>query len=182
MSTLTETRTIVPAGVWAVDPVHSQIGFAVAYVGGTFRGSFSPVDARLEVAEDGAARLTGTAKAASVKVQDENLEAHLLSPEFFDAERTPSLAFTSTSIRREDDEAVIEGELEVKGHAEPVTLRGEIGTPVTDPYGRERIAATLAGSIDRTRFGIDWNAPLPSGEQALANQVALTAELYLVKG
>jgi polyisoprenoid-binding protein YceI len=180
MHTITEPHTIVPAGTWAVDPVHSQVGFAIGYVGGTFRGSFAPVEALLEVADDGSTTLVGTARAESVKVLDENLEAHLLSPEFFDAEREPTLTFTSTSTRREGDEVVVEGDLVVKGHSEPVVLRGTIGGPVTDPYGRERITATLAGKVDRTRFGLDWNMPLPSGEPALANEVDLSAELYLV--
>ena len=76
---------------------------------------------------------------------------------------------------------VVEGELTIKGRTQPVELRGTIADPITDPYGRERIGLTLAGSIDRTSFGIDWNNPLPSGEPALANEVQLSAELYLVK-
>ena len=58
---------------------------------GTFRGSFSPVDATLAVGEDGTATLTGSAPVAGVKVQDENLTAHLQSPDFFDAERAPEI-------------------------------------------------------------------------------------------
>src|SRR5580765_5488320 len=103
MSTLVETRKPLPTGSWQVDPVHSQVGFAVEYVVGTFRGSFSPVEARLEVAEDGEATLTGSAKVESVKVQDENLTAHLLTPEFFDAERVPEIRFASTDLRRSGD-------------------------------------------------------------------------------
>ena len=54
MSTLESTATgTVPAGTWQLDPVHSQVGFAVKYMVGTFRGSFSPVEATLAVAEDG---------------------------------------------------------------------------------------------------------------------------------
>src|SRR5690242_12313633 len=90
MSTI-ETTTALPVGAWNVDPVHSQVGFAVEYVVGTFRGSFSPVDAKLDVAEDGAATLSGKAPVSGVKVQDENLEAHLQSPDFFDAERAPEI-------------------------------------------------------------------------------------------
>src|SRR5437763_4862611 len=89
MSAAVETRQTLPVGTWNLDPVHSQVGFAVEYVIGTFRGSFSPVTAKLEVGEDGAAALTGSAPVNGVKVQDENMQAHLQSPEFFDAERTP---------------------------------------------------------------------------------------------
>ena len=182
MSTLESTTAgTLPTGTWQLDPVHSQIGFAVKYMVGTFRGSFSPVAATLAVAENGSASLTGSARAESVKVQEPSLVAHLLSPDFFDAERAPELGFRSTGVRVSGDHVVVDGELSIKGATKPVTLEGDVTEAITDPYGRERIGITLAGSIDRTDFGMTWNNPLPSGKSALANEVTLAAELYLVK-
>jgi polyisoprenoid-binding protein YceI len=182
MSTIESTNAaVLPAGTWQIDPVHSQVGFAVKYMVGTFRGSFSPVEATLVVGADGGARLTGSARAENVKVQEPTLVAHLLAPDFFDAERTPELRFRSTDVRADGARVTVEGELEVKGTTRPVTLTGEAGEQLTDPFGRERIGITLGGTIDRTDFGINWNNPLPSGKSALANEVALEAELYLVK-
>jgi polyisoprenoid-binding protein YceI len=181
MSTLESTHAVLPAGTWQLDPVHSRVGFAVKYMVGTFRGSFSPVEATLVVDPDGAAGLTGSARAENVKVQEPNLVAHLLTPDFFDAERSPELRFRSTDVRTEGDRVTVDGELEIKGVTRPVTLAGEVGGQITDPYGRERIGITLGGQIDRTEFGMNWNNPLPSGKSALANEVALEAELYLVK-
>ena len=182
MSTIESTNAaVLPAGTWQLDPVHSQVGFAVKYMVGTFRGSFSPVEATLTVESGGEASLTGAAKAESVKVQEPNLVAHLLSPDFFDAERAPELRFRSTDVRTDAGRIAVDGELEVKGVTRPVTLEGEVGEQITDPYGRERIGITLGGTIDRTDFGINWNNPLPSGKSALANEVTLDAELYLVK-
>ena len=91
MSTIETTSQALPTGTWNADPVHSHVGFAVEYVGGTFRGTFSPFDATLAVTEDGVT-LTGSAPVAGVKVQDDNLTAHLQSPDFFDAERAPEIA------------------------------------------------------------------------------------------
>ena len=182
MSTIESTNaTALPAGTWQLDPVHSQVGFAVKYMVGTFRGSFSPVAATLSVDASGEASLTGSAKAESVKVQEPSLVAHLLSPDFFDAERAPELRFRSTDVRVDGSRVAAAGDLEIKGVTRPVTLEGEVGEQITDPYGRERIGITLAGTIDRTDFGINWNNPLPSGKSALANEVTLDAELYLVK-
>jgi polyisoprenoid-binding protein YceI len=181
MSTIESTHSVLPTGTWQLDPVHSRVGFAVKYMVGTFRGSFSPVEATLVVDPNGAAGLTGSARAENVKVQEPNLVAHLLTPDFFDAERSPELRFRSTDVRTEGDRVTVDGELEIKGVTRPVTLAGEVGEQITDPYGRERIGITLGGQIDRTEFGINWNNPLPSGKSALANEVALEAELYLVK-
>src|SRR5919206_1754476 len=118
MTIITETRAL-PAGTWNVDPVHSTVGFAVNYIVGTFHGSFSPVDAKLEVTEDGQ-RLTGSAPVSGVKVQDENLAAHLQSPDFLDAERAPEITFESTAVRRDGERVEVEGDLTIKGVTLPV--------------------------------------------------------------
>ena len=178
MSTI---ETVIPAGTWNADAVHSQVGFEVAYMVGTFRGTFSPFEASLEVAEDGSAELRGSTRAEGVKVQDESLTAHLQSPDFFDAERAPELSFASTSVAIEGDRIAVAGEITIKGETRPVELTGTVGAAGTDPWGNERVGLTLSGTVDRTAFGLNWNNPLPSGEPALANEVTLTAELSLVQ-
>ena len=182
MSTIAATRTTIPTGTWNVDPVHSQVAFAVEYMVGTFRGSFSPVEGTLSVTEDGTTELKGSASATSVKVQDENLGTHLLSPDFFDAERAPTITFAASRIDRHDDHVTVNGELTIKGITQPVTLTGTIADPIEDAYGNDRLGLKLETTIDRTSFGLNWNLPLPNGKPALANDVKLTAELYLVKG
>ena len=182
LSTIAQTQTKLPAGTWSIDPVHSQVGFAVDYMVGTFRGSFSPMAGTLAVADDGAAELNGSANVAGIKVQDENLAAHLLSPEFFDAERTPEITFAAEDIRRSGDDVTINGALAIKGTTRPVELTGTITDPIEDAYGNERIGLTVETAIDRTQFGLNWNLPLPNGKPALANDVTVTAELFLVKG
>jgi polyisoprenoid-binding protein YceI len=174
MST-TETQA-VPAGTWTVDKVHSNIGFAIDYMAGTFTGSFNDFDASLT---DGV--LKGSAKVASVQVKDPNLEAHLQSPDFFDAERNPELTFASTSIDIDADRAKIDGEITIKGHTEPVEIVGVYTEPFADPFGGTRIGLKLEAKVDRTQFGVSWNNPLPSGEPALSNEVTILADLQLSK-
>src|SRR6266516_7471524 len=164
MTTITQTEQALPTGTWNVDSVHSQVGFAVDYMVGTFRGSFSPVDGELVVSEDGRATLTGSAPVSGITVQDENLTAHLQSPDFFDLERTPEIAFASKEIRRAGAEIAIDGELTIKGVSQPVLLKATIGEPADDPYGGVRFSLKLATTIDRTQFGLNWNNPLPNGE------------------
>jgi polyisoprenoid-binding protein YceI len=174
MST-TDTQT-VPAGTWAVDKVHSNVAFAVDYMAGTFTGSFNDFDATVT---DGVVK--GSAKVASVQVKDPNLEAHLQGPDFFDAERYPELTFESKSIDRDGDNLKIDGEITIKGHTEPVEITGVITEPFDDPYGGVRFGLKLETKVDRTKFGVSWNNPLPSGEPALSNEVTIIAELQLSK-
>lgn len=172
----TTTAQALPTGTWSADPVHSEIGFSVDYMAGTFHGTFSKFDVR---ATNG--RLEGTVDVASVQVKDPNLEAHLQTPDFFDAERNPQLRFVPREVRRSGGEVTIEGEITIKGETRPIELAGTITEPGPDPYGNERFGLKLESELDRTLFGVNWNAPLPSGEPALANRVKLRAELQLVK-
>jgi polyisoprenoid-binding protein YceI len=167
---------VLPTGTWQVDKVHSSIGFAIDYMAGTFHGTFSDVDAAVT---DGV--LNGSAKVASVQVKDENLAAHLQSPDFFDAQAHPELTFTSNQISRDGDRVNIDGEITSKGHTETAEITGEISDPIADPYGGERFGLTLQTTVDRDKFGISWNNPLPSGEPALSNEVTIMAELQLSK-
>jgi len=181
MTTIEAIRETLPAGTWQVDSTHSHVGFGVEYTGGTFRGSFSPVEGALEVDESGQATLSGRAKAESVKVQDENLTAHLLAPDFFDAERAPEITFSSTAIEREGDVIDAAGELTIKGITQRVELEGTVSEPIIDAAGNERIGLQLCSTVDRREFGLDWNMALSNGDPALAYDVELVAELYLVK-
>ena len=177
----TEITQIVPAGTWAADTVHSSIGFSVTHMGvDTFTGSFTTFEAQLS--GDGEPKLTGSARVESVVVQDENLTVHLLSPDFFDADRYPELRFESTGIRRDGDALIVDGELTLKGVTLPVELRGTITGPVTDPYGNDRLGINLETTVDRNEFGLTWNAELPNGGRVVEDEVTLTARLALVKG
>ena len=179
--TTTETLTIAPVGTWRLDPVHSSVDFEVAYLAGTFKGRFRQISAELTV-DNERATLEGTADVASVDVKDENLSAHLQSPDFFDAERHPELRFAARDIRLDGEANVaVDGELTIKGATKPVQVTGTVTAPIADPYGNDRIGLNLVAAVDRTEFGVDWNTPLPSGDQALANDVKILAELQFVK-
>src|SRR4051794_3107246 len=175
MSTIEQTQTL-PTGTWNADPVHSEIGFSIDYMAGTFRGTFSRFTSSVEHG-----RVSGSADVASVQVKDENLEAHLQGPEFFDAERHPQLTFESKDVRRNGAELTIAGKITIKGETQPVEIHGTVSDPIDDPFGNTRFGLKLETTIDRTDFGVSWNNPLPSGEPALANEVRITADLQLVK-
>jgi polyisoprenoid-binding protein YceI len=181
MSTAQSTETTaLPVGVWTTDPIHSSLEFSVKHmVVATFRSRLPDFGATLEASEDGAA-LRGVGRVASVVTPEPNLTAHLQSPDFFDAENAPELTFVSTGVSRDGDRVEIDGDLQIRGATQPVTLAGTVGKQGTDAYGQERFNLALATTIDRTQFGVDWNNPLPNGEPSLANDVDLTAELYLV--
>ena len=169
--------TAVPAGTWTADKVHSNIGFEVDHMVSTFRGRFEDYDAQLA---DG--KLVGAVAVPSVKVYDENLEAHLQSPDFFDAQLHPELRFESHELEIDDDgNVVIEGDLTIKGTTKPVTAQGRYVHVEADMTGGERIGLALETTVDRREFGLNWNTPLPKGGFVLGDDVTLVVALELVK-
>jgi polyisoprenoid-binding protein YceI len=183
MSVVEQSVERVPAGTWRSDPIHSSLEFAVKHnVVSTFRARMTDFAATLTAGEDGNARLEGVGRVASVVTPEEHLNAHLQSPDFFDAERYPETTFRSTRVERQgEDRVLVTGELTLKGVTRPVELRGTISGPVVAMGADERVGLELEGTIDRTEFGLSWNAPLPKGGFAVGNDVRLTAHLELVR-
>jgi len=175
------TSTIAaPPGTWSLDKVHSSIAFQVPYLAGAFNGTFREFDGTLDVADDGVA-LTGVAKVASVDVKDDNLSAHLQSPDFFDAESHPELRFSSERIALDGESVEVAGEIEIKGVTRAIAATGAAHGPVANLQGNDSLRLQLTTTVDRTDFGVSWNAELPGGAQALSNEVTILAELYFVK-
>jgi polyisoprenoid-binding protein YceI len=168
-------------GTWELDPVHSSIGFEIPYLSGTFKGQFRDAEAKLTV-DEGKGNLDGIARVASVDVRDENLSAHLQSPDFFDAERHPELRFSAHDLDLESETVSASGTLTIKGVAKPVEVTGTLTPPMLDAFGRERIGLVLTTTVNRQEFGVSYSMPLPSGEQAIGDEVTVAAELYFIRG
>jgi polyisoprenoid-binding protein YceI len=167
------------SGTYTVDPVHSSFGFAVKYQGvSVYRGTLDEVAATLS-----AGRLEGAAKVESISIRSpEQFRAHVLSPEFFDAANHPEVRFVSDEIDlREDGTAKVTGQLTIKGITKPVVATGIWTAPAADAFGNTRGHLTLEAVIDRTEWDMNWNMPLPTGGNVLANDVTLTVDISLVE-
>jgi polyisoprenoid-binding protein YceI len=175
MSIVAETSAaVIPAGTWSIDPVWSSLEFEVRKIG------LIPIKGRVPgfagtIVGGERAAIAGTVDPASITTFDETRDAHLQSPDFFDVARYPELRFESSEVRIANGELVVHGDLTIKGATRSVELRGSFLGSGVDPYGSERIGIELAGVVDRTEFGLVWNAPLPGGGFLLPNEVALRA-------
>jgi polyisoprenoid-binding protein YceI len=164
---------VIPTGTWTIDPSWSALEFEVRKLGlVTIKGRVPGFSGTIHGAEG---TINGVVDATSITTFDADRDAHLQSPEFFDTQRYPELTFASTSVELDGDELVVSGDLTIKGVSKPVALRGELRGPENDPWGGERIGLALETTIDRTDFGLEWNAPLPGGGFLLPNEVVLRA-------
>jgi polyisoprenoid-binding protein YceI len=174
MATVSEA-TEVPAGSWTIDPVHSVAGFSVRHMMvGTFRGEFSEIAATLD-----GGKLIGRVKVASLQIKDDRLKGHVLSPEFFDAERYPEIVFESTSLSVNDGALTSDGTLTVKDSTVPVTATGRIAGPVVGLGDIEKVGIDLQTTVPLRALGLQWNAPLPKGGFVLGNEVTIAVTLEL---
>ena len=172
-------------GTYELDRPHSTVQFAVRHLGiSTFRASFGDIDARLTVEGEEAA-LEARALVESVSIADPpEFREHVVGgKDFFAANDHPLITFQSTSVvfDHEAGTATVSGDLAIRGVSHAVTARGTFIPPIEDPFGGQRVGVALAATIDRKEWGMDWQAPLPNGDDALGWKVEVTAHLELTR-
>jgi polyisoprenoid-binding protein YceI len=175
----------VPAGTWTVDPDHSSVAFEVKHMMiSTVRGHFREFGGTLEAAEDDPAnsRIDGGAKVASIDTGNPERDAHLRSPDFFDAERYPEIHYASTRIRHvEGGTYRVTGELTIKDITQEVEMVASVEGSGVDPWGNERVGIRVRGTIDRKDFGLTWQQPLARGGVLVGEQVTVMIDVSAVR-
>jgi polyisoprenoid-binding protein YceI len=180
----TATTTGVPTGTWTIDPAHSKVGFAVKHMGiATVRGEFAEFQGTLELGEDlSTTTARGTVKAASVNTNEPQRDAHLRSPDFFDAQTYPELTFESTRVEPMDGTTLsVIGDLTMHGVTREVELQAVLQGTDTDPWGNERVGLQVVGRLSRGDFGMTFNQVLGSGNVLVADKVQLALDISAVK-
>lgn len=178
------TGTAIRTGTWAIDPVHSNVGFAVKHMGvATVRGEFRDFEGKIEIGEDlETSRAYGTVEAASVDTGQEQRDEHLRSADFFDVASHPKLRFESRRIEVVDDETLrIFGELELNGVNREIELEAEVLGTGEGASGEERLGLEVTAQLSRRDFGMRFNAALGSGNAVVADKVKLELDLAAVR-
>ena len=178
------TATLVPAGTWNVDPAHSKVGFAVKHMGiANVRGEFAEFEGTLEVGTDlDSAKARGTVKVASVDTSEDQRDAHLRSPDFFDAESHPYLTFESRKIEQVDDDTFkVTGDLTLHGVTNEVVLNAEVQGADTDPWGNDRVGLEVTGQLSRGDYDMKFNQALGSGNLLVGDKVNISLDVSAVR-
>ena len=167
----------LPAGTWAIDPTHSEVGFVARHLMvSKVRGSFTDVTGTVTVKDDVTESVADvTIKTASVSTGTADRDAHLRSGDFFDVETYPEIRFVSTSF----DGETLTGDLTIKDVTKPVTLDVEYNGVATDPWGNTKAAFEAEGDIDRTQWGLNWNAALEAGGVLVSEKIKLKLDVQL---
>jgi polyisoprenoid-binding protein YceI len=167
------------ADVYALDPAHSSVGFAVKHmVIAKVRGVFEQYDASFTI-DEGSRLTSATAdiQAASINTRIEKRDNHLRSEDFFHASAYPLMTFRSETVTHKGGNAYeITGTLTIRGTAKTVTLTSEGYGPVKDPWGYQRIGFSAYATINRKDFGLNWNQVLEAGGLLVGDEVEITLE------
>lgn len=182
MSSTTISTARIPTGTYSVDPSHSAVGFEVRHMGiATVRGAFRIFTGVIDATGE-APVLQGSVEVASVDTGDEQRDAHLTAPEFFDVERHPQITFHTTGLATDEDGKLrLAGAITIKGITKSIELTGTAAEGGADPWGNERIGFEVEGVIDRRDFDLKWNQILPNGNLLVSNEVKLVVSVSAVK-
>lgn len=173
----------IPTGTYDIDPAHSELGFTVRHTGiAKVRGRFEGANGTFTVAEPFTdSSVNVTIDAASVKTGNEQRDAHLTSPDFWDAATKPTWTFASTSVEGEGEEFVINGDLTINGVTKPVALDVEFNGAGTGPDGAQRVGFSATTEISRKDYDLTWNVALEGGGLLVGDNVKIAIEVAAVK-
>jgi len=180
-----KTQEVVTKTNWAIDSMHSHIGFKVKHLMFTnVRGSFTEYNA--SISTDGSdfttAEISVSINAASINTNDSKRDEHLRSADFFDVEKAREINFEGERFEKSNGGTYfLYGDLTIKGVTRPIKLDVEFGGLVKDPWGNEKAVINLQGKINRNDWGLNWNAALETGGVLVGEDVTFDIEAQLAR-
>lgn len=169
---------------WTLDPAHSELQFKIKHLMiATVTGSLKSFSAKLLADEDSFndAEVTFSGDLNSIDTGNTDRDNHLKSADFFNAETYPTMSFKSNSMEKDGGDYTVSGDLTIKGKTNALKLKAEFGGIATDLYGQTKAGFTINGKINRSDFGLNWNAALETGGVVLSEEVKILAELQFIK-
>ncbi|QQT25923.1 YceI family protein [Sphingobacterium spiritivorum] len=173
------------ATIWNLDSAHSELEFKVKHMMiSNVKGLFQDFEIQLEGnGEDlSAATIKAAIKTDSINTKNEQRDQHLKSGDFFDAANYPEIKFVSTSIvKKSEDEFAVTGDLTIKDVTKPITLDVDFGGIAVDPWGNSKVGYTFSGKINRSDYGLTWNAALETGGVMVSEEVKISGDIQFSK-
>jgi polyisoprenoid-binding protein YceI len=170
---------------WVIDPTHSKIGFKVKHLMiSNVLGNFKEFEAQITTTGNdfSGAEISVSLNSASIDTEMADRDAHLKSPDFFDAGNFPKITFDGTDLKDiGDDMYELSGNLVIKGVTNPIILSVEFGGLMTDPWGNSKAGFSITGKMNRKDWGLNWNAALEAGGVLVGDEVKIICDIELVK-
>jgi polyisoprenoid-binding protein YceI len=184
MTASTEATTIpgYVAGTWDIDPVHSEVGFTARHMMvSKVRGRFTQFSGEIVTGSDLLqSSVTATIDLTSIQTGNEQRDQHIRSADFFEVDKYQTMTYRATGLRPEGGHYVLDGELTLKDVTKQVPLKLELNGFGPDPYGGTRAGFTATGELNRSDFGVNFNATLETGGVVVSDKITLQLEIEAV--
>lgn len=171
---------------WQIDPQHSSAQFAVRHMAiSTVRGAFSKVSGTLMLDDKDVTKSTVEVSidVSTVDTREPDRDKDLRSERFFDVAHYPTMTFKSKKVEQAGPGKLkVTGDLTIRGTTKEVVLDVDgPSTPMKDPWGNLRTAATATARVNRQDFGVKWNAKLDNGGVVVGDDVNITIDVELIQ-
>ncbi|MBI2872511.1 MAG: polyisoprenoid-binding protein [Chloroflexi bacterium] len=169
---------------WDIDRSHTSIEFSARHMMVTrVKGRFDRWSGTVNFDEKDPTRSSVEVEVdvASINTSEPQRDAHLRSPDFFDAEKSPVMTYKSRRVERHGDRYRVIGDLTIRDITREVPLDVEFAGLATDPYGNARAGFSATASLSRKDFGLRWNMPLEAGGWVVGDTVNISIDAELVK-
>jgi polyisoprenoid-binding protein YceI len=181
-----EINEVIVKTKWSIDQAHSEIAFKVRHLMiAHVKGAFKIFDASIYTSEKDftTAEIDLWIDASSIVTGDVKRDEHLKSADFFDVKNHKQITFTSSSIGKSDANGNHElwGELTMLGITKNIKLEVQFGGTIKDPWGNEKAGFTVSGKINRSDWGLVWNAAIETGGFMVSEEVIVSGEIELIK-
>jgi polyisoprenoid-binding protein YceI len=171
-------------GIWQLDPLHTQVEFAVKHLGMmTVRGHFAEVQASgdINVEHPEASSVEVVIQTASIRTHNDRRDNDLRNSNILDVEHYPTITFKSTKAEATTPgHYSLTGDLTIKGNTRPVTLAVVNYGEFKDPMMGHRIGYGAETQISRKDFGINVDMLL-DGRLVIGSEVQITIQGELLE-
>ena len=170
---------------YKVDPAHTSVNFSIEHmVINTVHGRFRQFEGSITVDPDNGNALkgaSGTIQAKSIDTDIEKRDNHLRSPDFFDAEKFPTITFESTEIKKDGSDQVLVGKFTMHGVTKDVSLPFKLKGPIKGPMGNTIVGLEVNAKLNRKDYGLTWNKVIEAGGLMVGEDVTTQINAELVK-
>lgn len=169
---------------WNIDPDHSVASFVVRHMMITdIRGTLTGITGTIffDAAEIERSSVEASLPVAGISTGNKKREEHLMSADFFEAERYPTITFRTTKVEKiGSNRGKISGDLTMRGITRPIVMEAEYFGPVKSPPelgGETTLGFTASLRVNREDFGIMWNVPFDKGNLVVGKEVDITLDI-----
>ncbi len=180
LAAIVAATPVFAAETYVVDKTHSDAIFTIRHLMSRVTGRFDDVAGTINIdrAKPENSSVEFTIQTTSIDTNDEGRDKHLRSPDFFDAEKNPTITFKSSKMKSTGKDTYdVTGQFTMRGVTKEITIPVTVLGEMKDGRGQPKIGFETSTTLNRKDYGVSWNRALDAGGYILADDVKVTITL-----